>query len=462
MTRLTLPTLALPTEARRLFGLALPLILAQLAQTSMGFVDTLMVGRLGREALAGIALGSTVYFFVFLIVSGAVLAVGPLVSQAHGGGQREAIGRTVRQGLWLATALGGLALLAYWNVAPALRLAGQDEGTVALASAYLRAISWGLLPGLWLVALRGLLEGVSQTRPILIIILFGVGLNVFANHTLMFGNFGFPALGLVGTGFASAFVYWVVFALAALYVQSRHGALGILSKWRLPDLGAMRELVTVGWPISLTLAFESGLFSISTLLMGLLGASALAAHQIALQNAALAFMVPLGLSIATAVRVGQARGRGDITAARLSGLVGIGLGVLFMSVTALLFALMPERIAALYIDPADPANTEVFAGAVSFLRLAALFQLFDGLQVSALGALRGLKDTRVPMLIAFFSYGIVGLGSGVGLAFGLGLGGRGLWLGLVVGLATASVLLAGRFLQRTRPDVSAGVAAQSR
>jgi MATE family multidrug resistance protein len=259
MTRLTLPTLALPTEARRLFGLALPLILAQLAQTSMGFVDTLMVGRLGREALAGIALGSTVYFFVFLIVSGAVLAVGPLVSQAHGGGQREAIGRTVRQGLWLATALGGLALLAYWNVAPALRLAGQDEGTVALASAYLRAISWGLLPGLWLVALRGLLEGVSQTRPILIIILFGVGLNVFANHTLMFGNFGFPALGLVGTGFASAFVYWVVFALAALYVQSRHGALGILSKWRLPDLGAMRELVTVGWPISLTLAFESGL-----------------------------------------------------------------------------------------------------------------------------------------------------------------------------------------------------------
>jgi MATE family multidrug resistance protein len=326
----------------------------------------------------------------------------------------------------------------------------------------LRAISWGLLPGLWLVALRGLLEGVSQTRPILIIILFGVGLNVFANHTLMFGNFGFPALGLVGTGFASAFVYWVVFALAALYVQSRHGALGILSKWRLPDLGAMRELVTVGWPISLTLAFESGLFSISTLLMGLLGASALAAHQIALQNAALAFMVPLGLSIATAVRVGQARGRGDIAAARLSGLVGIGLGVLFMSVTALLFALMPERIAALYIDPADPANTEVFAGAVSFLRLAALFQLFDGLQVSALGALRGLKDTRVPMLIAFFSYWIVGLGSGVGLAFGLGLGGRGLWLGLVVGLATASVLLAGRFLQRTRPDVSAGVAAQSR
>lgn len=446
-------------EARRLFNLALPLILAQLAQTSMGFVDTLMVGRLGREALAGIALGSTLFFFVFVMLSGAVLAVGPLVAQAHGGGERDKVGRAVRQGLWLGSALSVPALLLYWNVAPLLELMGQDADTVALASAYLRAISLGLLPALWLVALRSLLEGVSDTRPILVVTLFGVGLNILANHTLMFGNFGFPALGLVGTGYASALVYWVMVGLIALYVRVRHRALALF-RWRAPDRAALRELVTIGWPISLTLAFESGLFAISTLLMGLVGATALAAHQVAIQSAALAFMVPLGLSLAIAARVGQARGRGDEAGARRAGLVGMGLALAFMSLTATLFALFPERIVGLYLDTADPANLEVVAGAVVFLKLAALFQLFDGLQISALGALRGLKDTRVPMLIAFFSYWVVGLGSGVGLAFGLGFGGRGLWLGLVIGLMVASVLLAGRFLRHSRPGVSTEALAQ--
>jgi multidrug resistance protein, MATE family len=437
-------------EIRQLLTLALPLILAQLAQTSMGFVDTLMVGRLGGEALAGIALGSTIFFFVFLVLSGVVLSVAPTVAQAHGAGDREAIAQAVRQGMWLAVILALPAMLLYWNVAPLLLFMGQDERTTALAASYLRAISFGVLPALWLVALRGLLEGLAEPRPILVITIFGVILNAAANSILMFGHFGFPALGLVGTGWASTIVYWTMFALALLYASYRYRALGVF-RFGLPQGGMLLGLLSLGWPISLTLAFESGLFSVSTLLMGLIGATELAAHQLALQCAALAFMVPLGTSIATSVRVGQARGRGDLAAARRAGLTGMGLSVFFMCLTALLFLLFPRAIIGLYIDVQSPANAAVLAAAVVFLKIAALFQLFDGLQVSALGALRGLKDTRTPMLIALFSYWLVGFGVSVGLAFGLGWGGPGLWLGLVAGLATAAFLLAWRFLRRTAP-----------
>ena len=207
------------TELRLLLVLAGPLILAQLAGTSMGFVDTLMVGRLGDEALAGIALGNTLHFFVLLLLTGVVLAVGPTVSQAHGAGDEEGVARATRQGLWLA--LGGtlLALPLFWNATALLRLMGQEAGTAALAGAYIRAVSWGFLPALGLTALRGLLEGLSNPRPIMVIALVGVGLNVAANDVLMFGRFGFPALGLVGTGYATTVVSWLMFALAALYVQ---------------------------------------------------------------------------------------------------------------------------------------------------------------------------------------------------------------------------------------------------
>lgn len=441
----SIPTIT--TEIRQLLLLAVPLIVAQLAHTSMGFVDTLMVGRLGREALAGIALGNTVFFFLLIVCSGVVLAVSPVVSQAYGAGDSGLVRQAVRSGLWLASGLALLVMPLVWNAAPFLRLMGQDEAATQLAAAYLRAIAWGLLPSLWLVVLRGFLEGLADARPITLITLAGVGLNVLANYALIFGHFGFPALGLVGAGWASAAVYWLMVTLAAGYIVWRHFTYRVFAGFFWPEVSVLRELVTVGWPIAFTLAFETGLFSITALLMGLLGATELAAHQLALQSASLAFMVPLGASIAIAVRVGQAKGRGDVAAARLSGLVGMGLSVLFMSVTALTFWLVPEKIVGLYIDTSDPANALVVRTAASFLAFAALFQIFDGLQVSALGALRGLKDTRRPMLIALFSYWLVGLGAGLGLAFGLSYGGQGLWLGLVFGLATAALLLSRRFVQ---------------
>lgn len=309
---------SLALELRATLLLALPLILAQLAQMSMSFVDTLMVGRLGEGALAGIALGGSVYTFALIVGMGVMFAVGPTVSQAYGAGDRAEVGRALRASLVLAVGLSVPAWLLFWQVGPLLRLLGQEEATAALATRYLHAIAWGYLPALWLTGLRGLLEGLARPRPVMVIALLGVALNVVANYALIFGHFGLPALGLVGSGWASALVYWSMCAAAAFYV---HRALPWVQLWRLRRLEprTLRELLRVGWPIGLTLGFETGLFSATAVLMGLFGTVALAAHQIALQSASFTFMVPVGLATATAVRVGQAAGRRERGAVRRAG-----------------------------------------------------------------------------------------------------------------------------------------------
>lgn len=432
-------------ELRRLSLLAAPLVLAQMAQSSLSFIDTLMVGRLGNEALAGIALGHTIFMLFFVSLSGVVQAVGPLVSQAHGANDKAAAALAARQGLWLAAALGLLAMLVFWNIAPVLLWMGQDPETVTLTAGYLRAISWGMLPALGAVALRSLLEGLSEPRPIMIIFFIGVGLNVLFNQLLMFGHWGLPALGLTGTGWASTLVFWGIFVMAGLYVHHKAADYPIFPLLHQLDGRVLRELLVVGVPIGLMLSFESGLFAVTGLLMGLLGQVELAAHQIAIQSASFTFMVPLGFAIATSVRVGQAVGKRDMEAARRAGWTGMGVCVGFMTLTALSFWLLPNLVTGLYLDIHDPANQEVVRLAASYLAIAAMFQLFDGLQVSSAGALRGLKDTRVPMVITLFSYWLVGLSSGALLTFYFGIGGEGLWFGLVLGLGTAAVLLPWRF-----------------
>ena len=436
----------LKRETKALFILALPLILAQVAQTSMGFVDTVMVGRLGNEALASIALGSTLFHLLQIVLSGVILAVSPLVSQAVGAGDVRSAGRATRQGLWLACVLFVLGFGVYWNAGSLLLAMGQEPQVVAGSSAYLRAIAWGLLPSLWVTALRGLLEGISKTRPIMLISFVGVGFNILANNALMFGRWGFPELGLVGTGYASALSLTLIFVLLASYVFVRQKEYGVFRGFRFLHLPTLRELLKVGAPIGLTLGFEAGMFAATSFLMGLLGSEALAAHQIALQTASITFMVPLGLAIATTARVGQAVGRDDLRGAARAGYIGIAMSIVFMCLTALLYWLAPRFIIGLYLgDLSEASNQNVIALATVFLGVAAMFQLFDGFQVSAAGALRGLKDTRVPMVITLFAYWFIGIGSGSLLCFGLGLGGRGLWLGLVFGLAVAGVLLGIRF-----------------
>lgn len=445
-------------EMRQTLWLAGPVVAAQLAQISMGFVDTVMVGRLGEEALAGVALGNTVFFFALIVCLGVIQAVGPMVSQAHGAGEREPIERSVRQGLWLGVVLAVPAVLILWNIAPVLRAAGQPISAVAAAQGYLHAIVGGFLPALWFMALRSFVEGLARPLPVTIITCFGVGLNVGANYVLMFGAWGLPALGLEGTGWASTIVFWFLFAMLALFVVRVEPFMQyrIFSGLRTPDLTYFRELLRIGWPIGVSSGIEAGLFMTTALMVGVLGTTALAAHQIALQCAAFTFMIPVGIGIAGSVRTGQAVGRGRPGDARRAGYAAMLLAGLFMTGAAIVFLAVPETIARLYLDADVPENADVVALAVSLLGIAALFQVFDGVQVAAMGSLRGLKDTRGPMVIALITYWGVGLSTGYTLGIIQEWGAEGLWWGLVVGLAAAALLLSARFHRRVRQAAAEG------
>lgn len=437
-------------ELQALLTLAGPLVLAQLAQTSLSFVDTVMVGRLGQGALAGIAVGGVLFAFTVIVSSGVLYAVGPLASQAHGAERPDQVAAAVRQGLWLALLLSAPGLLMFGFAEPLLLALGQEAAPTEAAAGYLRAMMWALPSVLLGVPLRGFLEAMADSRPIMVIALLGVGLNVPANIALMYGYWGFPALGLVGTGYASALVYALMLVGLALYIRLRYSRYGIFEGLRRPDPATLGELVQVGVPIGMTAGFEVGLFGAAALLMGVIDAVQLSAHQIAIQSASVTFMVPVGISLATAVRVGHAVGRRDPDGVRRAGLLGAALCVVAMVLSASLFRFAPGLVIGLYLDPAAPENAELVRYAAAFLGVAALFQVVDGLQVSMASALRGLKDTRRPMLLTLIAYWLVGMPVGVWLAFGVGLEGRGLWLGLVAGLTLAALLLSLRFWQRLR------------
>ncbi len=433
----------LRSETKATMILAGPVVLTQLGQMSLGFIDTLMVGRLGADSLAGIALGNTTFFFTMIFGMGTLLAIQPIVAQAFGAGNTDGIGRTFRQGLWLALALTVVFTFVLVNMAVPLRWLGQDPANIAAASSYLKAMAFGVFPFLGFFVLRGFIEGVSQPRAVTVVALSAVFLNIGANYVLMFGKFGFPALGLVGTGYASSIVYWFNFLVLLIYIQTqrRFKPYALLANLRRPDPHAFAEIFRIGWPIGISLGIEHGLFMFSAMMMGWIGTTALAAHQMALMCAAYTFMVPLGIAIATTVRVGQAVGRGDEAGVRWAGYIGVGLATLFMLGAAVLFWTAPRAVISLFLDINDPANTDVVTLAVRLLGVAAVFQVVDGIQVAAGGALRGLKDTRVPMVIGFVSYLLIGLTAGYLLAFKAGFAAQGLWWGFVLGLGTAAVLL---------------------
>jgi MATE family multidrug resistance protein len=340
------------------------------------------------------------------------------------------------------------------GLAPVLRWTGQSPVAVDGAMAYLRAVRWGIVPFLGFAALRSFVEGLSRPLPVTILSLVGVVLNVGANEVLMFGRLGLPALGVAGTGWASTIVYTLLFGLLATLVHraAPFAAYGAFTDLRTPDRSTLRELLRIGVPMGVSRGIESSLFTITTGLMGTLGTTALAAHQVALQCAAFTFMVPLGIGIAGSVRVGRAAGAGDAGGVRRAGAVAMGLAVAFMGLAAALFLTVPRPIVGLYLDLSAPDNQPVVRLAVRLLGVAALFQVIDGLQVAAHGALQGLKDTRVPMGIAALTYW--GLGVPAGYLWGIrgGAGPEGLWWGLVLGLAAAAALMVARFVQQGRPD----------
>lgn len=434
--------------------LALPLAAAQVAIVAINTTNVILLGWLGPEPLAAAGLAWSAHFFVFFLAFGTIMAVSPLTAIARGRGRHvvREVRRYVRQGLWLAAGLGLVLAALLWQVRPILLVIGQEPALAAMAEEFMRPFVFGLVPALGFVALRSFVAGFGQTRAILAISVGAVAVNALLNYGLIFGRFGLPAWGLHGAGVGSALVAAGMFLamLAYILTSRRFRRYYILGHWWRADWTKLAEILKLGAPIGGILFLEIGLFSTAAQIMGRIGTAELAAHQIAIQCAAIAFMVPTGIGHAATVRVGVAFGQSDRAGLRRAGHVAFATGVAAAAMTASLFWLVPREIVGLFLDAGAAHARTVAEIAVAFLGLAALFQLADATQVIAAGALRGLKDTRTPMLIAAFGYWGVGFPLCLLLAFPLGLGGMGVWIGLAISLGVTALPLVIRFERRTR------------
>ncbi|MEN9232417.1 MAG: MATE family efflux transporter [Thermostichus sp. DG02_5_bins_236] len=436
--------------------LSAPLAAAEMAQTATTFIDAMMMGWLGEETLAAGALGTVLFHFAITVSSGIVSALSPLVAIAYGAQKLDQMGSLTRQTLGLAALLGMLGWIPLWYGEPLLLALGQSASTAALASTYLQAISWGLVPALAFAVLKNVVTALSRPRPVMLIMVGGTLLNSLGNAVLMFGWFGFPELGLAGIGWSSTLSFGVMAVALGLYVLWQPQFQGLQMFWPVhrPDQKTQeshwRDLLRIGLPVGGLVAVEFGMFAATALLMGTLGTTPLAAHQMAIQTAAVAFAVVRGISYGATVQVGQQWGAANRPGTRAAGWVALALGSVFMLGVAAVFWFFPERIVALFLDIGDEANQPVVEYACRLLGVAAVFQWVDGGQVIAAGALRGLKDTRIPFLIGVLAYWGVGLPTGYWLGFGLGMGGFGLWWGLAIGLTVAAVILTVRFARLTR------------
>ncbi|MET1079359.1 MAG: NorM family multidrug efflux MATE transporter [Pseudomonas sp.] len=428
-------------ELRALLTLAGPLIAAQLAHVLMVFTDTLMMGLLGPAELAGGGLGAASYSFVSILCVGILGAIGNLVAIRHGAGDNPGAARLTQTGLWLAWGLALGAGLLLWNLEPLLLLARQTPDNVARAMQFLSTLVFALPGYLTFMALRGFTSAIGRAGPVMAISIGGALANFLLNYAFIHGLFGLPRLGLAGIGLVTTLVMSVMALLLAWHVF-RHPAYRIyqLGKdlWR-PSRRALDDLLRLGLPIGGTYAVESGLFTFAALCMGALGSAQLAAHQIALQSVTVAFMVPVGLSYAVTLRIGQHYGAGRLDEARRAGRLGIALGAACMLVFAALFWLKPEWVIGLFLDHDNPAYAEVIALAVGLLAVAAWFELFDGIQTIAMGAIRGLKDANTTFWVGLGCYWLIGAPVAWWLAFPQGWGAPGVWWGLAAGLACAAV-----------------------
>ena len=439
------PPARLGSEMRATAVLAAPLVAGHLATGLIGFVDSIIAGRHGTATLAAVSVGTAMFWLPMMVPMGTLMALPPSVSQLDGAGRRSEIAPLFRQSLWLALALG-LLLFAFLSVAPlALGPMGIDAGIRGGARDFLHGIRWGV-PALTLYyAMRYLSDGLHWTLPTMLFGFGGLLLLVPLGWAFAFGRLGLPEMGAGGLGLASALVMWAqAICFAAYLARSRRFApLGLFARFDPPRWVPIRDLLRTGLPIGVTVAMEGGLFIVTALLIGRLGQVEAAAHQIAINVASLCFMIPFGLAEATTVRVGHALGMGQgRDGVRRAARAGLALVLVTQATSALLLVAGHDAIAAVYT-----ADATVAALAASLLLFAAAFQFPDGIQVLSAGALRGLGDTRVPMLLAAFAYWGVGMALGATLGLAMGLGPRGMWIGLIAGLVVAAVLMAWRFLR---------------
>lgn len=441
-------------EAKAIAVLAGPLILTQLAQMAVMTTDVILLGRYGREALAAAAIGNTLFYFAWLLGGGPALAVAPIIAQHLGLRPRDRAGvrAAVRMGLWAVVATSLPMVVFLWQAKAILIACHQDPVLADNAGKFVRMVSLELPFTLGFTVLRGFTTAVSRPRAGMWVMVLTIAFNAVAGWTLIFGHFGAPRLGIVGSGLATALSGLFSFTLMVLVISRDRE----LAAWRVfrrltrPARATLAEVFRLGVPMGLGLIFEAMLFNVMTLVMGSFGVTSLAAHQIALNFASITFMVPLGLGMAATVRVGLAAGAGDLHAARRSGFTGMAMGVAFILLCGAAMALLGSPIASLYVGGRTAQDLAVIAMAALFLKVAAAFQVFDALQVVCAQSLRGLKDARAPMYIAGGSYWLVGAPACLLLAFPLGLKGFGVWIGLAIGLAVAAAALFARFALLTR------------
>ena len=433
--------------ARAFLTLGLPLVGSHVAQFALHVTDTIMLGWYSVTDLAAGALGATVFFTFFTLGSGFAQAVMPLAANAAARHDDAEVRRATRMGLWLVIAFSALMLPLFLYSELLLTLLRQEPDVAALGSDYLAAVGFGLAPALMVMVLKSHLAALERTQVVLWATVAAVGVNIAANWVLIFGNLGAPELGARGAAIASVivqvFTLLVILAYATLLPALRRYQL-LVRFWR-PDVAALRRVFALGLPIGLAMLAETGLFAASAIMMGWIGTISLAAHSIALEITALFFMVHLGLSNAATVMVGRAQGRGDKAGLRAAARAGMILSLSFALLTMVVYWIFAEQMAGLFINPTDPDRPQIIPLAVSLLMVAAVFQFADASQVMGMGLLRGLQDTRQPMVIATVSYWLIGLPASYALGFVAGFEGVGIWSGLVVGLTAAAIGLHIRF-----------------
>jgi MATE family multidrug resistance protein len=430
----------LRAEFRPTLRLAVPLVLAELGWMSMAIVDTMMVGRLPNSAVAisAVSLGGILVHVLAFFGGGLLIGLDTLVSQAFGAGQREDCHRSLLHGIYLSLALTPFLMTPVWFFGPLLRFARIAPDIISVAVPYSKAMAWGTLPLLLYFGVRRCMQGMNMVRPISFALVTANIINAVGNWLLIYGRLGAPAMGAVGSGWSTAFarIYLAAILVGYLLWYDRKHRTELLRTPIQPELARIRRLIALGFPAAMQISLEIGVFALVTALIGRLGAISLASHQIALNTVSLTYMVPLGISSAAAVRVGQAIGRGDPRGAGEAGGTAILLGAAFMTCAGAALLLFPRWIARMY----TPDET-VIHSTILLLAAGAAFQLFDGIQTVATGALRGAGDTRTPMFCHFTAYWIIGLPLGAWLCFSRGWGAFGLWSGLSLALILIGIVL---------------------
>jgi multidrug resistance protein, MATE family len=420
----TLTKSLLLSEIKAFSTLAIPLAGVQLSQAAIGFVDTLMMGRIGLETLAAGGLAALTFSVFLYTTSGILMGVSPIVATAYGAGNKHEIDRVVQQGCLLVVGL-----------------------TMPMSLLIANIMVWGFFPALGFSLLRSVVSAMSHTRIIMSVAIGGTIINIIGDYVLGFGKFGFPQLGIAGLALASILAMWAMFLALVAYIltQKELKTYRFFRQIYRPDHKILKSLLHVGLPIGVATALEIGLFTSVTYLMGLLGTEVLAAHQVVLQTIAITFMVPLAMSYAATIRVGQEIGQNGLLGATRAGYIGAAIGLGFMLIMAAILLLFPQQIIGIFIDTSDPRNASVVTLATGLMTIAAISQILDGPQKIIMGALYGLQDTRIPMILSFLAFWGIGLSSGYFLGFHTSLGGNGLWIGQSIGIAISAVMFFWRF-----------------